>query len=405
MAKHLKEVKLRAHVVLKLLFALLDRGHPAFARRGRVEHIRAQLRKNMESMYPEPVSDKHLPEERREGTIPPSVLEEIERAFVAKTTKSVIYEKNATPAEGARPLETLFDDAKPQAILEERYSDIGQDANESRAHAFAACSTLHVKTGKEFVSQWRPQYISEALPFTFPWSVGGCEFKESEPWRRDPNNAAPVSITDFRRGMVRRVEAQFRSDWTLAPLLNNLWFRYTALYAPRLAMQHGALPGRIQDLATNTLLEAAADLYKRLEQSTYTTAQGDVRPLDGDTFKLLHAQGITPLQKKCYIICTSLANPFLARKRSDGKWVIACLERTLFMVCRSISPYLQTKDILHWFCDSAVSGNATRYSLRWMTKSRVCNMSMQEWIGRVYLQRRTQTWMVSLWIYRPTTFA
>ena len=94
------------------------------------------------------------------------------------------------------------------------------------------------------------------------------------------------------------MESQFRSDWTIAPLLNNLWFRNTALHAPQMAVAQALHSGGPRENVTQALLEAAEDLYAKLSKGTYVTEAGDVKRLNGDTFKLMYARGITPLQRQ-----------------------------------------------------------------------------------------------------------
>ena len=49
----------------------------------------------------------------------------------------------------------------------------------------------------------------------------------------------------------------------------------------------------VQDVAV-----AAADLYKKLDSGTYQDRSGKRRKIDGDTSKLLEADGITPIQRR-----------------------------------------------------------------------------------------------------------
>ena len=152
LSQYLKEVKLRSHVVLKLMLALVERHHPVFASQGDVTKIRLRLTNAMQERYPD--TEAALPEEQRQGTIPPAVLAEIVAAFRPHIPKeSVIHEKNATPAEESKPISEALEGIRPHAVMEERYSEIGQDVNASRAHALANYCKLTARTGTDFVSQ------------------------------------------------------------------------------------------------------------------------------------------------------------------------------------------------------------------------------------------------------------
>ena len=109
---------------------------------------------------------------------------------------------------------------------------------------------------------------------------------------------AYVIIFDVTRSMSQRVEGQYRRNWSFIPGLWNLYFRdeinrgVSLKTAPRVAASGPCLPEE-QDAAV-----AAAKLYEKLETGVYVDQRGKRRKLDGDTSKLMYAEGVTPLQKR-----------------------------------------------------------------------------------------------------------
>ena len=151
-----KQAKLRAHVVLKLLYLLIEREHTCFRGKGSVEQLRQRMREAVASRYPDG-EESHLPESQRQGIIPPAVLREMELAQLpSKKSPSLVYDKAATPAERSEHLDSLDQTIRPSAIVEERHADTTLDCNAAHALAFKDFGTLKVQTGSSFVDQWKP---------------------------------------------------------------------------------------------------------------------------------------------------------------------------------------------------------------------------------------------------------
>ena len=100
------------------------------------------------------------------------------------------------------------------------------------------------------------------------------------------------------RSFAQRIEGQFRRDWSIIPGLWNLYFReqinlgVSLKAVSRTTSNMPALPTE-QDAAV-----AAANLYERLSSGSYRDQYGRRRKIDGDTSKLMYAEGITTLQKR-----------------------------------------------------------------------------------------------------------
>ena len=79
--KHVKHAKLRPHVVLQLLHELVDRNHRCFRGKGTAEELKVAMREAVMRKYPEDPEQAALPEELRDGTVPPAVLEAMRQSW------------------------------------------------------------------------------------------------------------------------------------------------------------------------------------------------------------------------------------------------------------------------------------------------------------------------------------
>ena len=70
---------MRPHVVLQLLFALVDAGFVKMSTSRIVQQLKAKLQAQLAARYPE--REAHLPESKREGYIPPAVEAAIRKAM------------------------------------------------------------------------------------------------------------------------------------------------------------------------------------------------------------------------------------------------------------------------------------------------------------------------------------
>ena len=186
--------------------------------------------------------------------IPAQIENAITAAWEERRGKaSLIFDKNATPAEPAASVEELNATLRPLEIVAERSSRSMSEAHNEYGSVFQKFQTLDVQTGSAMLPQFRPQYIGMAFPFTWPAAVGGVDIPGQERWRRPtweeaqerlaqpfPKDmfeywpgyeeemvvgAAEVKIFDLTRSMSQRIEGQYRRHWGFIPGLWNLYFR------------------------------------------------------------------------------------------------------------------------------------------------------------------------------------
>ena len=96
-------------------------------------------------------------------------------------------DKAATPAERIHNMEELsrnLERMRPQLLLPQRDSDVNRHVQESRANALASMSSIDMKTGSNLEEQFKTEYIPRVFHITFPFCVGGPDFKHKTRYRR-----------------------------------------------------------------------------------------------------------------------------------------------------------------------------------------------------------------------------
>ena len=111
-------------------------------------------------------------------------------------------------------------------MLAQRDSDASRSVQESRANALASLSSIDMQTGSNLIEQFKTDYIPRVFHITFPFCVGGPDFKNQERYRRATGDwqSAFFDLSRFTEMCARRVEAQMRWDWDLNPGLWSLAF-------------------------------------------------------------------------------------------------------------------------------------------------------------------------------------
>ena len=71
--QHLKQVHLRPFVLVCLLHEMIDRQHEVFRNKGTATALKARMTARVAERYPE--TEPNIPEQERNGSIPPALLE------------------------------------------------------------------------------------------------------------------------------------------------------------------------------------------------------------------------------------------------------------------------------------------------------------------------------------------
>ena len=143
---HIKEIKVRAHVILALGYDLIRAAHTAYVKftpttrasrlARRMRTARRTLRRRIRARYPTPPEEAALPKEEQDGVVPAAVLRVVEESVQAQTSVAKHFNKHATPTEGGTAVQQVFDTIRPHSLVEERSSDAGVDINAQRTALF-----------------------------------------------------------------------------------------------------------------------------------------------------------------------------------------------------------------------------------------------------------------------------
>ena len=268
--KWLPCARLRPHVVLKLIFDLVDRKYPMGQSQRRIQQLKEELQQRVERMYPD--SEGHLPENERQGTIPPAVLQAIARAArdPPGPSDSKIQQKHATPAEAPDTMDVILETVRPSIVLADRDSRILERKEECEIMALEQLAAkrvpvLRARTSVDLVDQWRWDYVPLAYCHSLPRVVGGADYPLQKRGRRDCE-AAHVDPWDYLGMHARRVEANIKTDWNLVPAQRSLTTKWSAVCGDQLACRHAVDREKPKAVLAAELCTIASGLYKRLRQ-------------------------------------------------------------------------------------------------------------------------------------------
>ena len=159
-------------------------------------------------------------------------------AYVQKTG---FQDKNASmpDATHTEAYATLFDDVRPTCVTLESSASSAVEPSLQLEASLANFSKLNITLGTYMNDSYSGKYLSRVMPWTFNYMSGGPEFPQffgetrKAPWRRvlDPPNeeSAVLDPPTFTKNLARRAEMQFGSDWMAVPAARNLSVRYSAL--------------------------------------------------------------------------------------------------------------------------------------------------------------------------------
>ena len=298
-AKHMKEICVRTYVVLQLGYDLIESLHPSLWKktnagpvlRPDVARIKDEYRRRVERYYPQSADA----EEAEFGVPPPAVLQVCQESQKAKQRNSPLHNKNATPDAGVMDTSNVFDAVQPHLVVAERSRDAGCNAAEVGHAALSRFCEVHAQSGNTFLPQWKPQYLSEVFCFEFKHVTGGPEFNADDRLRHE--DCPFVDIVEYTTGLLRRIERQVRSSWTIPPAVHNLCFRRMLLDGASIAYGHTVEPGEMTENHAKELCAAAAELYQQLESGHFTTSGGRRRAVAGDIAKLRYVENLSEKAK------------------------------------------------------------------------------------------------------------
>ena len=135
--------------------------------------------------------------------------------------------------------------------------------------------------------------------------VSGPDFDPQHRWRRTPD-APWVSPIDFANGFVRRIEAPCRVDWRAASMVRHVCFKHVAEHTMASCGTFSGMRSSAVNTTTDEYVKAARNLSHQLYHGFVGTGIHRM-PIAGDTTKLQHAHGLSPLERRLARAQTFLA--------------------------------------------------------------------------------------------------
>ncbi|CAJ1414058.1 unnamed protein product, partial [Effrenium voratum] len=301
------QANVRREVVVNLVLDMKRLGHPSFAGADE-EGVRLRA--------------AALPTDG----VPPEVLKVVAQvdADFDDAEDKLQPQKAATPCDGRQEdvaaAGATFAAQRARAVVAEGCAE--EDANQAAAAALKklreelateaelrSMEKLEVRAGNQLVDQFQPLYFAVAFCFCFPRgtacpdvrnSAACAEEEEGRRSRRERSEtgAPRVNIRAWAAAMQRRVEAQFRRDWTFGFAVWNYLFR-TAVNLQKNAYMFSAPNadgGGYHSLQPEEIVAGAQELARRLN-GTYTDVNGGEKPVRGDLTKLRFAN-LQPAARK-----------------------------------------------------------------------------------------------------------
>ena len=140
-------MKLRAHVVVRLGHACIDRGHPAFYSRvgesfvpkAEVTELKRRFEELTYQRYPLSLSEAALPETSRQGEVPAQILKQCREEPVLKASRSKLHaDKLQTPAPPMTEASDAFTNVRPNIFSGATTSQGTRSHTEAASDAFAS---------------------------------------------------------------------------------------------------------------------------------------------------------------------------------------------------------------------------------------------------------------------------
>ena len=171
---------------------------------------------------------------------------------------------------------------------------------------------VEMRTGNQLVDQFNSGYMALAFPFLFPHGtarpdvVNHCrqqQVHEGNPaivWADRQRGPIKVPIMEWAACMQRRVEAQFRRDWTFLFTVWNYLFRTLVNLQKNtymFAVPNEAGPG-LRMLTSAEIGKAAMELYEALQKGKYVDCSGARKAINGDLSKLRHVPNLSSEAKR-----------------------------------------------------------------------------------------------------------
>ena len=212
MMKHIKELKVRAHVVHGLARLYIHRHIDNLDRRLEGRQIQERARKLLESA--EQRINQYYPAEKfesQEGALIDELTQMVEDAaarWKKRSRDSLIEEKNQTMPDASANAADAFEHVRPVGVVAERDANLLVEHADQMKKALGKYSNLDVQVATRFEDQFVPLYLSRVYPWALNFECGGPEYPDFFALDDDDGEALspPTSPTSMpsRRRLGRR---------------------------------------------------------------------------------------------------------------------------------------------------------------------------------------------------------
>ena len=317
---HLKELHIRAFVLVGLARIYIENGHEDMIRLGCTDACEdvAQRKKRALDEYIARVKHLYPPDvfgdptdSRANGGILNEIAEMSRLAMTKQklgtaATDTPFEQKNATGADTSptEDLRNIFDKERPKSIVEDHRGEEMLGQNVLVKAGFGNLTNWAVRLQGGLLNEtFHPKFMSRVLPSVFNYPAGGFEFEPffvrndpsnhlNERWRRVPGSAWMDPPT-FCRHLARRPEMQFSAEpscMAIARNVSSMWASVKSAYGSvGRAVQRSAVSSG--ESATK-YLKAAETLLDRHENGK-VRIHGKLQNIRGDFTRLRNADGIT----------------------------------------------------------------------------------------------------------------
>ena len=293
----------RRAVVLDLLHEGKARGHMDFARL------------NMASAEERA---RQLPEN---GCIP----ELVHRAEEDGGLTKILNQKAATPHRVSGDPAEAFAELRPNMISLQRDGKKENDEQVVHANAWTSfgdrlgqAAEMTITTGTDMLDTFHGDFLSRAFPFLYKSQIGQPDSRGKDSYRKK-HGGMELTLAQHANCMNRRVEHQYRADWSHSYTSWNLCFREQLNFSRMMYAVSSGDAESAQTLTPSLLTSACEEILTALK-GTYLTPTGQKMPVKGDVSKLLYASGISPLARRLLYnvqgITSDMAGTHQAKRRA-----------------------------------------------------------------------------------------
>ncbi|CAE7250581.1 pfh1, partial [Symbiodinium natans] len=322
------QANVRREVVVQLILDMKKLGHPAYQGADEVAVRQAALSLPEDGVPPEVLKVIAEIDDKAEDRLQPQKaatpsdaflqLEEAGAIFAAQRARAVVPEGWSVDRQDQNAAGVLALNELAEQLREAEDPGLHQspETREEAAPRDKVAQTFEVRTGNKFIDQFQPMYFATAFCFCFKHATACPDIQKTNAAqdsnaagaatrRRSRDAKAPeVFIYDWAAAMLRRVETQFRRDWTFGFTVWNYIFR-TMINLQKNTYMY-TIPderGGRRPLTNEDILKGVCEIQQKLCRGKYKDVTGEMKAIKGDLSKVRYAPNLSEAAKKVLDNC------------------------------------------------------------------------------------------------------